>query len=180
MPRYKAAAFHSVRALVRAKPWLERRLLAELSADDAEVWATFVATEWLEVELATRLLTAAAGVLFESDPTPVRTLGRAMAEEQLTGVYRFVVRLASPQLVLSQASRLWARYHDSGVASVEWPVPGAARATLHVHGYGALPERQRENIAGYAARALELGGAENVRVTRGGSPADWQWLLTWR
>jgi hypothetical protein len=178
MGLYKAASCVSARAWIREKPGLEARLLGELTNPQATCWMSLVATEWIDVVMATHFFDVASRLLFPEDPLPVRRLGREMADDHLKGVYRFMVRLASPETVLDQTGKLWDRYHDTGTARLDRL--GDRSARLIVTAYPGLPERMRENIAGYCGRAIELTGADNVRCMKGGTPEEWQWNVTWK
>lgn len=178
MGRYKGASVQSVRAAVRAKPGVEERMMAALDPESRRLWQSFLATDWLDVQVATRFFVTAAPLLYPADPAPVRRLGREAADAHLTGVYRFVVGMLTINQVLRQSASLWSRYHDTGNARTEH---GSERsALLLVRDYPDLPERMRENIAGYVARTMELAGATNVRVVKGDEPREWVWSITWR
>lgn len=178
MGRYKAASCVAARTWIREKPGLEARLLDELSPDDRKSWTSFVATEWIDIETATQFFDVSSRLLFPDDPLPIRRLGRDMADDHLHGVYRYVVRLVSPQMILDGTGKLWDRYHDRG--SPQFVRTTDHSASLRVRDYPDLPERMRENIAGYCGRAIELTGATNVRCVKGGTSAEWQWNVTWK
>jgi hypothetical protein len=154
-------------------------VLAELTPEEQSRYATMVATAWVPVEFATKLYVLAAPLLYPGDPTPVRHLGRDLADENLRGVYRFVVRFVSVPTLIEKSATLWRTFHEQGTAHCVRVSDHALR--FEVEGYPELPERMRETISGWTARAVELTGAKNVRVVKSDNdPACWTWALNWR
>lgn len=174
----KAISLTIIRGWIRERPGAYEQLTAQLDADDQRFFGSFGATDWISAEPAARVMDVAARVLHPDDPTPQRRLGRELAREQLHGVYRFLLRVISPPTLIDQTATLWSRNHRAGHATTERLSERAAQ--IRVTAYPTFPLVIRENTAGYIGGAVELTGAENVRVVCGGDPARWTWNVTWR
>lgn len=101
----------------------------------------------------------------------LRGRGRWIAERDIPGIYRVLLKLASPELVVSRLPRAATQYFDFGAASVETLRPGLAHATLC-----GVPRSLVPVIAatteGFVGAALEIAGARNVRVRCIDTPLD--------
>tara|TARA_B100001750_G_scaffold230332_1_gene226672 strand:- start:5369 stop:5842 length:474 start_codon:yes stop_codon:yes gene_type:complete len=157
---------------------LEGAALDALDARDAEVFRRVTATEWMPVDQAARIYATAVPIAFPGEPRPLREFGREGARHNLKGVYRFLVRLISVPSLIERTAKIWERYHDTGHARTERLSDRSVR--IVVEGHPTLPAALRAAIAGWTAGAVELTGAQNVRVTEGGDPTAWVWTITWR
>jgi len=80
---------------------------------------------------------------------------------------------------MSQASRLWRTYHDTGDASAS-DGPGRNELTFTVAAFPELPADMRQVLSGYLMGLGELTGARKVAVRLDESdPAAWKWRCTW-
>lgn len=180
MAGYKGMALVLLRQWIRAAgPDVERRVLEQLTPDEQAVYASLVATAWVPVELATKLYVVASPLLYPKDPRPLRQVGRDLARENLRGVFRFVVRVISVQTLMDKTASLWRSFHERGVARTVRESERTIR--FEVTDYPELPERMRETIVGWLGQAIELTGAQNVRVVKSDDdPHVWAWTATWR
>ena len=157
----------------------EQALIAELDAEDADLYANALAVSWVDVERAARVYEAAARLLYPGSVDPLVDLGREMARADLTGIYKILLRVATIPMVVERTARLWSTYHRKGSARIvrEGDVK---RADLIIDGYPDLPEAIRINICGYVQGVLDLTGSKNPQVRHvGGSPEAWRWHVTW-
>ncbi len=178
MPQYKGHALVIVRRWIRAAgPDAERRLLAGLTEDHRNRYLELVATAWVPVDFANELYTAAAPILYPTDPRPLRRIGAEIARENLGGVLRFVLRVLAVETLVEKTAAVWGRFHDTGTAVT---LRRDRSIELQVTGYPELPERIRETIVGWLAQAVELSGAKHVAVIKNDDPKRWTWTLTWR
>lgn len=177
---YKGMALVVVRQWVRAAdPDAERRLLEALTAEEQRIYASLVATAWVPVEFATSFYVAAAPLLHPKAPRPLLQIGRDLARENLRGVFRFVLRIVSQQMLMEKTASMWRTYHDRGRATVV--AEGPCKLRFEVTDYPGLPERMRETIAGWIAQAIELTGVDNVRVVKSDDDRNrWVWTATFR
>lgn len=180
MAGYKGMALVVTRQWIRAAGSdIEKRVLEALTPEERTTYDSLVATAWVPVEVATALYVAAAPLLYPKDPRPLRQIGRDLARQNLSGVFRFVVRVISVQMLVEKTASLWRSFHDQGTATAVREADRTLR--FEVTGYPDLPERMRETIVGWLGQAVELTGAQNVRVVKiDDDPQRWTWTVTWR
>jgi len=179
MAQYKAMPLVVMRRSIRERsPDVEQALRDALGPDERAIYDTLVATAWIPLQLADRLYAVGAPLLYPSDPSPLQRVGRDLARENLSGVYRFVVRMLSVPTLVEKAATLWRNFHDTGVASIAHASPTSA--CFEVREHPTLPPHLRETVSGWIAQAVEMTGAQNVRVIAEGDPACWTWSITWR
>ena len=89
--------------------------------------------------------------------------GNLYADLMMTEKHRWMLKIMTPELMVSQAPRIFAFYHRGGVMAAERVEPGRAAATLFARGptaawFGIL-------IPTWFKRSLELSGGNAVEVT---------------
>ena len=67
---FKAVSMTLIRGRVRETPGLYDRLLGQLAVADQRFFASFGATDWVDVEAAARVMDVAARLLYPDDPAP--------------------------------------------------------------------------------------------------------------
>ncbi len=93
----------------------------------------------------------------------VQEMSRMVAEEDLNGIYRTLLKLATPEMVAPRLPRIQARYMDFGDVVVGSVARGRAEATrtghprILAHWYVAV-------ISGFIPCILEAAGAKSPRV----------------
>lgn len=123
----------------------------------------FIPGAWYDVE-PLQALNAAAGRVARVSPFQlIRESARWQAHRDIHGVYRMLLRLATPDLVVTRLPRAAVQYFDFGVVSGEWASPGVYRAEAR-----GIPAHLRlwfnAAIEGFAPVALETAGAKDVEV----------------
>ncbi len=176
---YKGVGVLFVRSQVRELPPSAReRFLEALSPDGRDCFERAVATQWVPVELATECFEALAEVAYAASPDPMRAVGVALARNDLRGVYRFLVRLATVKFLLQQHTKLWSTYHREGEAQLE--SRGDRAVQVKIVGHPRLPRGFRECLAGWLEGALQVCGARDIvvkhDVTR---PPPWAFDINW-
>ncbi|MDI6739687.1 MAG: hypothetical protein QME74_04920 [Candidatus Edwardsbacteria bacterium] len=176
----KGTGISWLRELIEAKgPDADQAMARALSPEDYRAYRTAMPISWVPEESATRIFKAAGDILFADAPSPLDEVGRGMAKSNMTGIYSMLLKLTTIPFIMSQASRLWRTYHDSGDASVSGE-KGANRAVLVVSGFPELPADMRQVLRGYVMGLGELTGAKNVKVALDESdPNAWKWVSTW-
>lgn len=92
-----------------------------------------------------------------------RERGRMIAERDLSGVYRAVLKLVSPELLVGKLPRAAALYFDFGQTTSEMLPPGKARTRLAGLPFTLAP-LLAGTVEGFMASALELCGGQDVQV----------------
>ena len=175
MAGYKGVGIVFVRAQVRAAR-CEDAVLESLSPGARDTWRQATAGGWYPMEHAIEMFTRAAPLLFPGSPSPLRELGRAMAQDNLGGVYRHIVRLLSVPFLIKQTMVFWRLYHNAGRATC---TSQEKSAVVTLYEYPDCPERFRECLCGWIAGAVEVCGGTNARVLKeDGDPFVWR--VTWK
>lgn len=180
MGNYKGTGVVFMRGLLKhAGPVIERQFLAKLTAQERDTYDQTLEFHWIPIEVITRFFELAALLLYPSNPSGLRLIGREMAKDHLHGVYRIVLRVVTIEYIIEKSARLWRTYHQLGTSKMERV--GDHQLHFVVRGYPDLPERFRECTSGYIMGVLELAGAKNVHIAKStDDPQEWRWKMTWR
>jgi hypothetical protein len=167
------------RALAAAGPDATQAVSEGLDEAERALFERTVATDWVPIEFITKLFELAAVALYPGKVGAIRLVGRDLAYDNLSGVYRYIVRVLTIPFVMDQSAKLWHTYHRHGRSEV-------VRLTSHsvtfvVHDYPRLPERFRECMCGYIAGTLELCGGRDVAVAKyDADPNAWEFRMVWK
>lgn len=180
IPKTKGTGIAWLRESIAARgPEADQAMARALAPEEYRAYRTAMPISWVPETAATRIFKAACGVLFADAPAPLLEVGRGMAKANMTGIYSMLLKLATIPFIMSQASRLWRTYHDTGDASAS-DGPGRNQLTFAVAGFPELPADMRQVLSGYLMGLGELTGARNVRAELDESdPAAWRWRCTW-
>jgi hypothetical protein len=148
--------------IVRVSEWIDRNLgegtFAQLTGDR---WGVIVPVGWYGFDDVLEILVEASRRAGRSVEEIAREVGKLNAEHDLTSIYRFFLRVAQPQRVLSYGPRLWRTYVSFGEAVTVTNEKG------HFVGQGTgFTERQIDWACGvwqgFVPTALRLCGARGV------------------
>jgi hypothetical protein len=180
VPKTKGTGVAWLRDLINKRgPEADQAMAQNLSPEDLRAFRTAMPISWVPEGSATRIFRAAGDILFSGAPSPLIEVGRGMAKANMTGIYSILMRVATIPFIMSQSSRLWKTYHDTGEASVS-EEPGQKKLTMVVAGFPELPADMRQVLRGYLMGLAELTGARNVTARLDESdPDSWKWHCTW-
>jgi hypothetical protein len=150
----------SVRSLVRAAG-KEDALVARLGPDEVALYRDTLAVAWVSVDFVARLWELAAAELYVGEGRPLRQLGRAIIKDNLTGIYRVMLRVVTIPFAIQQSANLWHTYNDTGEVKVERT---GDRLLMTVSKYPAFPEAALEECAGCTEGLMLMCGARNIEV----------------
>lgn len=137
-----------------------------------------LASGWYALESLVSTLSALINARHSGDPraaeSSLRELGRFVAEDNLSTVYRAFLLLAKPETIFGMLPRLWNTYFDGLQATVQLDGGGIGRC--EVRGLGQLPWIAPV-AAGWIEFALRKAGANKADVSerawaRGEDQAD--------
>jgi len=158
---------------------VEKLFLDLLEKEAVLVYLSALSGTWVSLDLAEKIFHTAAQVLYPNEEKAMQRLGYERAKDNLTGIYRAVLRISTPTFVIGQTAKLWKLYYDKGEAR-SFIAKHRKYAEMYVEGYPELPEIFREITTGYIISALELTGVRNIKVHRDDSnPNAWKWYGTW-
>jgi hypothetical protein len=145
-----------------------KRCSAELQ--QAVNYQRIVAGGWYPMEWYRQLLKSFCAVT--GGETCLKDLGRNSVERDVRGVYRAVVKLLSPDTIMSVYARLFSHYFTHGRLVVEERAPLYLRVKLF-DCIGFDKNVYTELIAS-SERLMELAGGKNVRMRllKGGKDGD--------
>ncbi len=117
---YKGIGVVFVRSALRgAGADAETKVLTQLTAEERRVYEQTTASEWVSIEVASRLFELAAPVVHVGKVLPLRLLGRDLARDNMSGAYRVFLRVLSVEFILGQTARLWSTYHRHGSSRLD-------------------------------------------------------------
>lgn len=170
----KGTAVIAIRDYVKSNfPSEYKRWLDSLNADSKEIFAGSIdSTKWYQVETAALEPTLKISELFFENNRlkGAWNSGRYSAEKALTGIYKIFVKATSPAYIIQRASRVFATYYQ----------PCEMRV-INATGTGCVVEISKmdkkydvidNRIAGWIERALEISGAQDVKLSLAVKPND--------
>ncbi|MEW6516616.1 MAG: hypothetical protein AB1439_06935 [candidate division FCPU426 bacterium] len=141
----------------------EQKFIGLLSAEEKKIYETATPVGWVPIETSARLQELAAPIIFPDNPDCILELGREQARDDLSGLYKIIVRFITIPALMKKLSSLWHSYNDTGDLKAVWQ-EGHRSGQLIIENYPALPLTSRLQIQGYFLGALEMTGAKNVRL----------------
>ncbi len=96
--------------------------------------------------------------------------GSAYAELLMTDKHRWMLKVMTPELMISQVPRIYAFYHRGGAVTVDRIGPGAALVSLRAK--GPSPAWFATLVPAWFKRSLELSGGKQVVVTHESANED--------
>jgi hypothetical protein len=122
----------------------------------------FVAGGWYDVGPLIPFGEAAAQVAGVTHMDFLRQQARAQAQSDINGVYKMLLKLATPEMVMSRLPRAASQYFDFVRAEVKEIGPKHWQSSAH--GIPAVAAQQyMTTTEAFVVRALELAGAKNLR-----------------
>ena len=147
--------------------------------------SNFIASGWWDVLPIVPLSAVAAKLCGISQRELVIANARHTAERDISGVYRLLLKVASPSLVAGRLPRISMQYFSFGESSGAQVAPGEFRAEQRGVPI-ALQDWLIWAVEGFAPVALSAAGAKSVSVTRdrvraelGGETVAIGWTLRW-
>lgn len=169
-----------VRDLIR-KQGLEAQFMARLTPEQQKEVTRMLPVFRIPDDVEGYYSEIGAAVLFPGEPrvTQINKLSRLLAQNDLKGIYKFLLNFTTIQFAFKQVAALWSTYHDRGKARIEAD-PSGRRAWMIIEDYPGLPENVRVAIAGYVLGVLDVVGQKNGRCRLDDSnPSAWRWEIAW-
>ncbi|NLY95566.1 MAG: hypothetical protein GXY23_16270 [Myxococcales bacterium] len=169
-PKVKGVAFRSVLTVAEEILGGEtvERVYATLPEDARETLRYKVLhTGWYPIELYRALWAALLEVTGRGDDL-VKEIGAASVRRDMTGVYRMVFRVFSPETMFSITARLYSQYYDTG--TVEVLRAEHVKARVVYTGCEGFDRTMWVELLGSGEEMLRLAGAKDPRleIVRGG------------
>jgi hypothetical protein len=184
VPELKAAGLNSLCTVMArlAPPGAFDAWLRTLPASTAELFTrSRYAQEWVPLEHAHLLYVSALADLFGGDTNKIFEAGRLQLRNDLTGIYRVFLRVASPAFVAERTAAIYAVYYRScGTLSVVDRGEHFVDVKLEHRPFPS--DAFFHGLRGAIFGALELTGINDLRVEIVDAPAADTRLYraTWR
>jgi hypothetical protein len=183
-PLLKAAGFNSLMRVLHdmVTPAAHARFVALLpEATRALVSSPPLAISWLPLEHSAPVYEVAYESLFARDDEAMLELGRKQLRTDMTGIYRLLLRAATPAFVAGHVGKIYGTYtRDCGTLRVE--VHSANELTLLMDGRPFSSRPFCSYMRGSILGVLQLTGVRNlsVRMTQLPTfPARCSFTATW-
>jgi hypothetical protein len=162
------------------------QVIAELPPEDRKTLSEpLIVGVWYPVGVWNRALTAYLSTNFANPGRAMTSLAQYVAAEDLSTLFKLVLRMGSPEFVLNRTQSLYNRYFDTGRWTAERRGSHHWHCELHAPSHedqGPGPLSCGEGISAWVRRALELTGArakvEHTRCRFEGSLAC-EYEATW-
>lgn len=156
----------------------EQVFLNKLSPDMLDFYKTTLHTSWNPIQKQTELYRYAADALFPEKREKMFLLGKAMATNTFSGVYKIFLRIPSVQFIISRAVSIWKSYHDTGVACIENVTDNSC--DFVVREYPSFPQELQLMTKGHITTLLEMAGRSDIKVVLDTSDSNaWRWKISW-
>ena len=174
-PRYKGTGIKSFVAALSALRGddVVARVIARLPADFSEAWSygKVLASGWYPLRWYAALH-ASAQVVTSEGPLLSRAVGAEAMRQDMSGVYRLLLFVMSPQRLLGQAARAFGTYYTHGTMRITDSGSGFANAVWE--GCRGFDGNLWMDVLGSCETAMALCGAKDLRArfVNGGREGD--------
>jgi hypothetical protein len=176
----KVATVIYIRELLLAKgEKTTDKFLETLSPEEKQCFQTLLPSTKLPIEQVARFAEQAVPLLFpdKSLTQGLWELGYQNAKNDMKGMYRVLLKVATLEMVIKQAAVIWKTYHGQGKASVQ-RLP-EKRFIFIVENYPEIPKKFLDVLTGYITGLANLAGVANVEVVCDDTnPNAWKWFIT--
>ena len=158
-------------------PGLFPRVLAALPPDIRKEYEDVSVLSWPRVRVAEAVFEAASGVL-DRLPADIHTeVSRRAIEHTLTKLWRFVLRLASDEALITRTPLLYKRGFQRGRLEARVTAPGSAE--VQVHDWQDMPEFSVRGLRIAIETVMSLAGRKNVRLKYQRTEHGPMFVVTW-
>lgn len=179
MPNIKGTSIVIIRKVLRKNnQHLEDQLLATLSPDLKKLYLNAMTTTWTPENLQGDLYQKCADVLFPKEKDKLFLLGKLIAENTYTGIYKIFLRIPNVHFVIKRWINIWKSFHDHGVPEIDNYTDHTI--DLVVRQLPDLPATTRQVVSGHILAILELIGVKYGKVDHNDQDAKaWRWHINW-
>ncbi|MFC1541571.1 hypothetical protein ACFL50_03870 [Candidatus Latescibacterota bacterium] len=138
--------------------------LNEISPEARTVYSTHIKkNDWFPLkEIMIEPSKKACELFFHGSKRGAWECGRYSAEYGLKGIYKVLVKLSSPQILIKKAGPILNSYYKP--SSVEVVEKGDNYVILHITEFTEMDKMIEYRIAGWMERALEICGCKHISI----------------
>ena len=136
-----------------------------LPEDSAKIYSSSIlSTDWYPVKEGLIIPTEKICVMFFNGDMKKGAweTGRFSADYALKGIYRFFVKLGSPEFIVKKASAILPTYYKPSAMSAE--MKGKNKASVKVLKFPDISGVIEDRIGGWMEKALEIAGTKAVEI----------------
>jgi len=139
-----------------------KKVLDELNEKDKKIFSgNLLPSIWYPLNSFTNFLKAEVKIVYKGDNTKLRLGSEAIVENHLKGIYKFFVKLGSPEFVVAKIGAIHKTYFD-GIELEKEITKGQFIGKYF--GYEIGQDVYEEVIIGFYKKALEISGAKNIQA----------------
>ena len=139
------------------------KALASLSPEDRQEITDAQAISWVRMQTSYKLVEAAALAAGRDPDTVYDESVRRSAQLTYRGVWKVLLRFASPDTLLTRASMMYSKSRNWG--KLQAALLGEGSAELRITEWPQMPERYIRAIAISSATILEIAGQRKAAYT---------------
>lgn len=164
--KIKGTAVQSIPEFIKKKhsdrytEWIEA-----LPLDSQKIFKGIIITSgWYPIQDALIVpLKTISSVFFNNDQElTARTMGRFSADDALSGVYKFFVKMGSARFLIERATSLMKTYFQP--CEIQVIYDSSNGCVMQITHFPEPDEIIEWNIAGWIERALEISGCKNTKA----------------
>jgi hypothetical protein len=139
-----------------------QQILNELSEEDRQILSrTILPSLWYPLKVFNNFLKAEVKIIYKGDSSRLQKGSEEIVNNQLKGIYKFFVKLGSPEFVVGRIGSINSSYFNG--IELEKEI-SKGRFVGKYRGFEADQEFFEDIIIGFYKKALEISGAKNIQA----------------
>lgn len=176
MPKVKGNGLHFIRTVLLKKE-KTNEFQKLLTHEESEVLFKKIIANWIDMKIAVPIYEKAISCFYQGVDNAAANFGYDMALSQFNGMYRFLLKLATLDYLISISSKIWSIYIDTGKIEIQ---KDKSKLTFILREFPEIPDTLLEISVGFIAALMSLTNVRNVKVARENSnPQAWKFNVTW-
>lgn len=167
MGKFKGSGWLAALELIKQRIGSEglEKLKARLSEEDRKLifGKPILAISWLDYAAYIRMMIAADQMIGIGNLAFLAEAARTEAQQNLKGMYRFLLSITSTQTALAKIPIIWKQYFDTGTITVERS--GKGFVDIQITDWPDIPLHHEIPQGAYMEAAAEISGGRNPRYT---------------
>jgi len=155
-----------------------KKIIAQLGPADQQILGKLILpSTWLDYGAHIRFLLKADELFGKKDGQLIAAANIYAAQKDFTGIYKFLLSLLSPSLIVKSTGLLWKSFYDQGEAKSE--KTGTKAMRLIVTNFPDIPLHHDLENSPYIEEMLRMTGTKNPKskhtqcIARGDANCTW-------
>jgi hypothetical protein len=181
MGNVKGTGWLSVKEFFQKKIGDEKlnQLIAKLDETDQKALSKLVLpSSWVDYKAHINFLLKADEVYGKKDGVLIAEANVYAAQKDFSGIYKFLLSLLSPGLIVKSTGLLWKSFYDQGEAKSE--KPNATTMRLIISNFPDIPLHHELENTPYIEEMMRMAGTKNPKgrhthcIARGDAQCIWE------